>query len=64
MYLKRNITISGMKRWLVEECVLGGLEPGLGRLGFLGPWVGLELIKMQEEVLVGFAEPGRHLFLM
>lgn len=31
-----------------------GWDPGLGRLGFLGPWVSLELIKMQEEGLAGF----------
>lgn len=36
----------------------------LAWLGFLGPWVGLELIKMQEEGLVGLAEPRKHLSLL
>lgn len=32
--------------------------------GFLGPWAGLELIKMQEGGLVSLAEPRKHLSLL
>lgn len=37
------------------------LDPGLRWLGFLGPWVGLGLIKMQEQGFAGLALPRKHL---
>lgn len=62
MAFKTNIPISRTKGGEWRD--IFGLDPGLDWLGFLGPWVGLELIKMQEEGLDGFAEPRKHLFLL
>lgn len=64
MDFKTNIPISSIKDGLWRDTFGLGSWTGPAWLGFLGPWVGLELINMQEEGVAGFAEPRKQLSLL